>query len=80
MILPDRRIQIGSGAFFGEMALLSGRRRQADVVAVSYCQLLVLRLSDFEQFMRENPDARAAIVRVSKARQLTNASKNRTAP
>jgi monovalent cation:H+ antiporter, CPA1 family len=80
VILPDRRIQIGSGAFFGEMALLSGRRRQADVVAASYCQLLVLRLSDFEQFMRENPDARAAIVRVSKARQLTNASKNRTAP
>jgi monovalent cation:H+ antiporter, CPA1 family len=80
VVLPDRRVQIGSGAFFGEMALLSGRRRQADVVAVSYCQLLVLRLSDFEQFMRENPDARAAIVKVSKARQLTNASKNRMAP
>jgi CRP-like cAMP-binding protein len=57
------------------MALLSGRPRQADVVAVTYCQLLVLRQSDFEQFMRENPDARAAIVRVAKARQLTNTSK-----
>ena len=75
VILPDRRIQIGAGAFFGEMALLSGRLRQADVVAVTYCQLLVLRQSDFEQFMRENPDARAAIVRVAKARQLTNTRK-----
>jgi CRP-like cAMP-binding protein len=80
VILPDRRIQIGSGAFFGEMALLSGRLRQADVVAVTYCQLLVLRLSDFEQFMRENPDARAAIVRVAKARQLTNTSSGETEP
>lgn len=74
VILPDRRIQIGAGAFFGEMALLSGRVRQADVVAITYCQLLVLRRSDFEQFMRENPDARAAIVRVAKARRLTNMS------
>jgi CPA1 family monovalent cation:H+ antiporter len=80
VILPNRRIQIGSGAFFGEMALLSGRLRQADVVAITYCQLLVLRVSDFEQFMRENPDARAAILRVAKARQLTNASNGATAP
>jgi CPA1 family monovalent cation:H+ antiporter len=79
VILPDRRIQIGPGAFFGEMALLSGRRRQADVVAVTYCKLLVLRRSDFEQFMRENPDARAAIVRIAKARQLTNISNGVTA-
>jgi CPA1 family monovalent cation:H+ antiporter len=74
VVLPDRRIQIGSGAFFGEMALLSGRVRQADVIALTYCQLLVLRRSEFEQFMRENPDAKAAIVRVAKARQLTNLS------
>jgi CRP-like cAMP-binding protein len=61
-----------TGAFFGETALLSGWLRQADVVAVKYCQLPVLRQSDFEQFMRENPTARAAIVRVAKAIQLTN--------
>jgi Na+:H+ antiporter len=71
--LPDRRIRITSGAFFGEMALLSGRARQADVIAITYCQLLVLRVSDFEQFMRENPDARATVVRVAKARHLANA-------
>ena len=45
-------------------------------LTVTYCQLLVLRQSDFELFMRENPDARAAIVRVAKARQLTNTSQN----
>ena len=79
VVLPDRRIQIGSGAFFGEMALLSGRARQADVIAMTYCQLLVLGRSDFEQFMRENPDARASIVRVAKARQLTNVPNGATA-
>ena len=79
VILSDRRIQIGSGAFFGEMALLSGRTRQADVVALTYCQLLVLRRMDFEQFIRENPDARAAIVRLAKARQIANASNGVTA-
>jgi monovalent cation:H+ antiporter, CPA1 family len=79
VVLSDRRIQISSGAFFGEMALLTGRVRQADVIAITYCQLLVLRRSDFEQFMRENPDARAAIVRVAKARQLTNTLEGGTA-
>jgi monovalent cation:H+ antiporter, CPA1 family len=74
VILPDRNIQIGAGAFFGEMALLSGRLRQADVDAATYCQLLVLRRLDFEQFIRENPDARAAIMKVAKARQLSNAA------
>jgi monovalent cation:H+ antiporter, CPA1 family len=72
VVLTDQHIHIGSGAFFGEMALLDGRPRQADVFAVTYCQLLVLRRTDFEQFMRENPDARAAIVRIAKARRTTN--------
>jgi monovalent cation:H+ antiporter, CPA1 family len=70
--LTGQHIQIGSGAFFGEMALLDGRPRQADVFAVTYCQFLVLRRTDFEQFMRENPDARATIVRTAKARRATD--------
>jgi monovalent cation:H+ antiporter, CPA1 family len=79
VILPERRIQIGPGAFFGEMALLSGKVRQADVLAITYCRLLLLRRADLEQFMRENPDARAAIVRIAKARQLSNTSNGVTA-
>ena len=72
VILPERRIRLGGGEFFGEMALISGRRRQADVVALSYCQLLVLRRSDFERFMRTNPDARDTIHRVAAARHMMN--------
>jgi CPA1 family monovalent cation:H+ antiporter len=72
VVLTNHHIHLGPGTFFGEMALLDGRPRQADVFAVTYCQLLLLRRTDFEQFMRENSDARAAIVRIAKARQTTN--------
>ena len=70
--LPARRIRLGSGDFFGEMALLSGRPRQADVVALTYCQLLVLRKADFERFLAANPDARAMINRVAEERLSMN--------
>ena len=74
VVLPERRVRLGSGEFFGEMALLSGQPRRADVVALSYCQLLVLRRSDFERFMAANPEARATINRVAEARLAMNTS------
>ena len=67
-----RRIRLGSGEFFGEMALLSGRLRQADVVALTYCRLLELRRADFERFRAENPEARAQIEQVVAARLEMN--------
>jgi transposase len=70
--LSGQHIQLGSGAFFGEMALLTHRPRSADVVALTFCRLLVLRKADFEKFMAENPDARAEINRVALARQEMN--------
>lgn len=69
---PDRRIGLGSGDFFGELALLTGRPRQADVVALTYCRLLQLRRADFEDFLAANPDARVAIRRIAAARQAEN--------
>jgi Na+:H+ antiporter len=74
VILPERRVRLGSGEFSGEMALLSRRPRQADVVALTYCQLLVLRRSDFERFMEANPEARSAINRIAEDRLAMNAS------
>jgi len=74
VILPERRVRLGSGDFFGEMALLSGRPRQADIVALTYCQLLILRRSDLERFMAANPEAKATIDRVVTARLAMNLS------
>jgi CPA1 family monovalent cation:H+ antiporter len=70
--LPVRRVRLGSGEFFGEMALLTGQPRQADVIALSYCRLLVLRKADFDRFIAANPDAGAAINRVAQARLAMN--------
>ena len=70
--LPGQRIQLGSGSFFGEMGLLTHQPRRADVVALTFCRLLMLRKADFDQFMAENPDARAEIKRVALARLEMN--------
>jgi len=54
------------------MALLSGRPRQADITALTYCRLLVLRKADFEQFMTANPEAREVINRTAASRHSMN--------
>ena len=40
VVLPNQRVRLGSGEFVGEMALLSRRRRQADVVSLGYGRAL----------------------------------------
>jgi CPA1 family monovalent cation:H+ antiporter len=72
VVLPNRRVRLGSGDFFGEMALLTGRRRQADVVALTYCRLLVLRRGDFERFVAANPEAARVINSIAQARMAMN--------
>ena len=72
MMLPEHRVRLGTGEVFGEMALLTGQPRLADVVALTYCRLLVLRKLDFDQFMGTNPQAEAAIKRVAAERTAMN--------
>jgi monovalent cation:H+ antiporter, CPA1 family len=74
VVFPDRRIPLGSGDVFGEMALLSGAPRQADVRALTYCRLLVLRKADFDRFMRDNRDVRLKIHEIAEKRSLVNQS------
>jgi len=79
VILPHARVRLGTGEFFGEMALLSGQRRNADIVALTYCRLLVLRKSDFDRFMTANPEAKIAIERVAAERSAFNETNERAA-
>jgi CRP/FNR family transcriptional regulator, cyclic AMP receptor protein len=44
-----------SGEIFGEMALLDGRPRAADVVATSDCELMVIERRDFLAFVNSDP-------------------------
>ena len=74
VVFPGRRIPLGSGDLFGEMALLTGMTRQADVVAMTYCRLLVLRKVDFDRFMEDNRDIRLAIHKIAATRSSMNRS------
>jgi monovalent cation:H+ antiporter, CPA1 family len=69
VVLPGRRTRLGSGEFFGELALLDDRPRQADVVALAYCRVLVLGAADFRRFLREFPEAKTEIERVATIRR-----------
>ncbi|UEM22424.1 cation:proton antiporter [Skermanella mucosa] len=68
VVLPDRRIRLGRGDFFGEMALLDGAPRRADVVALTYCTLLELRSGDFSKFLKANPHISDQIDQVARER------------
>ena len=69
---PIARIPLGSGDVFGEMSLLTGEPRQADVRALTYCRLLVLRKADFDRFMRDNRDVRLKIHEIAEERASLN--------
>ena len=65
-------IRLGRGEFFGEMALVLGQRRQADVTSLSYCLLLVLREDDFQSLLKGSKAIRARIDSVAAARARMN--------
>ena len=56
-----QKIKLQSGAFFGEMALLSGARRSADVTALDYSKFLTLSARDFRLFLDKFPFLREQI-------------------
>jgi len=61
-------VQLGSGDFFGELALLVADRRNADVVALGYCQLLSLAARDLTRLFGTEPALRDHIRAVADAR------------
>ena len=58
----DRRIAIGAGSFFGEMALLEGRPRQVSIITLTSCRLLELRAGDFHRLLAGDPRLRHIIL------------------
>lgn len=62
-------VKLGTGDFFGEMALLTRQRRNADVRALGYCQLLVLDEKDFRRLVKKDANLRSHIQAVAEARR-----------
>jgi voltage-gated potassium channel len=72
-------IRLGPGAFFGEMALLGGGVRNADVTTTLPTTLLVLDLADFRTFTAHHP--KLAIEIAAQARKRSKEEKgSRTQP
>lgn len=65
VVLPKGRVRLGSGQFVGEMALLSGGRRQADVISLGYGRALGLAAADFRRFLARFPHAKEEIERTA---------------
>lgn len=69
---PITTIRLGRGDVFGEISLMTGGRRSADVVAIGYCHLLSLRAQDFRLLMDKYPDLKAHVESLSAQRLKMN--------
>jgi voltage-gated potassium channel len=70
--LPGKKVKLGDGAFFGEMALLGNNLRSANIMTTRVSRLLVLDLVDFRLLMARHPDLAETIDAEAKRRALEN--------
>jgi len=67
-----KKVPLGEGAFFGEMALLGNATRNANITTTQVSRLLVLDLVDFHLLMARHPDLAQTIDAEAKRRSLEN--------
>jgi voltage-gated potassium channel len=67
-----KKVRLGEGAFFGEMALLGNNLRSANISTTRLSKLLVLDLVDFRLLMARHPDLAQTIDAEAKRRTLEN--------
>jgi voltage-gated potassium channel len=70
--LPGKKVRLGEGAFFGEMALLGNNVRSANITTTRVSRLLVLDLVDFRMLMARHPDLAQTIDAEARRRALEN--------
>jgi CRP/FNR family transcriptional regulator, cyclic AMP receptor protein len=69
---------LGPGEFFGELSVLDGGPRIAQVVAATRTRCLALASWDFERVLRNEPGVALAVLRVVAARLRETAADHRT--
>lgn len=65
-------VRLGRGDVFGEIALMTGGKRSADVVAIGYCHLLSLKAQDFKVLLEKSPDLKVHVAKLSAERLEMN--------
>ena len=73
-------VQLGAGAFFGEMALLGDGTRTATVTAVVPTTLLVLELTDYRIFAAHYPELARAVEEEAARRRAERNKKPEQSP
>src|SRR5215470_6831649 len=70
--------RIDKGDIFGEIALLDGRPRTADAVAITDCELFVIERRDFLPLIREEPEIALKLIEIlcARLRQTTEQAEN----
>ncbi len=68
VILKDKDVTLGTGDFFGELALITDQPRNADVEALGFSTLLALKRRDFADFVKRHPALRAKIGKIAEER------------
>jgi CPA1 family monovalent cation:H+ antiporter len=68
----DSEVRLGSGEFFGEIALIAHRPRTADVTALGFCRLLTLNAADFARLLSQDAELNSAIDSVARQRLAQN--------
>jgi monovalent cation:H+ antiporter-2, CPA2 family len=70
--VAGKRIKLGPGDYFGEMALITGKPRSADVTTLDYCKFATLSLRDFRKFLRKYPHIRERVAALAAERGEMN--------
>jgi CPA1 family monovalent cation:H+ antiporter len=60
--------RLGSGEFFGELALLTQAPRGADVIALGYCEILVMTARDFAGLLEHSAELKAQVSEIANVR------------
>jgi len=76
--LEPAPIRLAAGAFFGEMALLTGGPRMANVVTTQPTTLLVLEVADFHTLSAHHPELSRAVAAEAEKRTGANAKQPTT--
>lgn len=77
---PSVTVPIGQGSIFGEVGLISGRRRGATIRAAEPCILVEISRTAALRLQSQVPAAKAAITRISTERQLLQMFKSGLTP
>lgn len=72
--IDPQPIVLGAGQFFGEIALITGSRRSATVLARTRCELLLLDIADFRRLAAQQPELARVIDEEARRRMGTAAS------